>query len=165
MDLQYTIIFIRCLDELLLLNRNRPVWMGCWTGVGGKIEAGESARSGALREVEEETGLQGGDVTYKGVVTWSADGRNRTGGMYAYVVDFETKPTLETPIRTREGILDWKEIAWVFDAENRGIPSHVALFLPAMLNTGRLQEYHCTFENDQFTSLDIRTLPKIYLED
>lgn len=52
-----------------MLNRHKPVWMGIWNGVGGKIEMGETPLEGVLREVEEETGLQIEQIEYKGTVT------------------------------------------------------------------------------------------------
>lgn len=36
---QYTLCFIERGDAILLLNRQKAPWMGCWNGVGGKIEA------------------------------------------------------------------------------------------------------------------------------
>ncbi len=44
--------------EVLLLERTRP--RGFWQSVTGSLEWGESARSAALRELAEETGLHAG---------------------------------------------------------------------------------------------------------
>ncbi|ESQ15444.1 MAG TPA: dihydroneopterin triphosphate diphosphatase [Chromatiaceae bacterium] len=43
--------------EFLLMNRIRPA--GFWQSVTGSLRPGESARSAALRELKEETGLLG----------------------------------------------------------------------------------------------------------
>lgn len=54
---EYTICFLKQGDKILLLNREKPQWMGAWNGVGGKIEQGETPLVSALREIKEETGL------------------------------------------------------------------------------------------------------------
>lgn len=53
--LKYTICFIKRADNILLLNREKPGWMGSWNGVGGKIETGETPIECILREIYEET--------------------------------------------------------------------------------------------------------------
>jgi 8-oxo-dGTP diphosphatase len=45
--------------EVLLIRRGTPPRLGEWSIPGGKIEWGESARAAALRELKEETGLDG----------------------------------------------------------------------------------------------------------
>ncbi len=43
---------------LLLKRANKKIYEHLWQGVAGKIETGESAWQAALRELNEETGLQ-----------------------------------------------------------------------------------------------------------
>jgi 8-oxo-dGTP diphosphatase len=43
-------------DEVLLIKRGKPPYEGQWSLPGGKIEYGETAAEGALRELSEETG-------------------------------------------------------------------------------------------------------------
>lgn len=38
----FTICFIKQGNNILLLNRESPEWMGIWNGVGGKLEEGET---------------------------------------------------------------------------------------------------------------------------
>ena len=45
--------------ELLLTKRSEPPCVGEWCLPGGFIEMGETARESALRELKEETGLEG----------------------------------------------------------------------------------------------------------
>ena len=45
-------------DEVLLIRRGKPPRMGEWSIPGGRIEWGERAEDAALRELEEETGVQ-----------------------------------------------------------------------------------------------------------
>ena len=51
--LKYTLCFIRRGDEILMLNREKPSWMGMWNGVGGRMEANETPKECILREVWE----------------------------------------------------------------------------------------------------------------
>jgi len=124
--LEYTICFIRRGDEMLMLNRDRNVWMGRWNGVGGRLQPGESPTQCALREVAEETGILLDSVLYKGIVTWTVDGEPR-GGMYAFVADVGSDFTYETPIGTREGILDWKATKWIMHPDNMGVAANVPM--------------------------------------
>ena len=43
-------------DEVLLIRRGKPPYVGQWSLPGGKIEYGETAAEAALRELAEETG-------------------------------------------------------------------------------------------------------------
>ncbi|HWE46646.1 MAG TPA: NUDIX domain-containing protein [Caulobacteraceae bacterium] len=45
-------------DEVLLIRRGRPPKLGEWSLPGGRLEWGESVADAALRELEEETGVQ-----------------------------------------------------------------------------------------------------------
>lgn len=45
--------------ELLLVKRSQPPDIGKWCLPGGFVERGETVREGALRELKEETGLEG----------------------------------------------------------------------------------------------------------
>jgi 8-oxo-dGTP diphosphatase len=57
--------------EVLLIQKNRPTWAaGCWNGVGGHIEAGETPIQAMVREFAEETGL-----------VWDADSWAQLGVM------------------------------------------------------------------------------------
>ena len=46
--------------EVLLGRKNTGLGVGRWVGPGGKVEAGESLREAAIRELHEEVGLLAG---------------------------------------------------------------------------------------------------------
>lgn len=142
---KYTICFIKMGSKLLMLNRNKRPTMGLWNGVGGKIENTESPKDSIIREIYEETGLQIDNVIYKGVVSW--DDEATDGGMYAFLAEIQDFPNYKTPKVTDEGILEWKEISWIINPDNRGVPAHVPHFLPYLLQETTIYKHECTFEN------------------
>jgi 8-oxo-dGTP diphosphatase len=45
-------------DEVLLIRRDQEPMASAWSIPGGRIEWGEAAKAAALRELEEETGIE-----------------------------------------------------------------------------------------------------------
>jgi 8-oxo-dGTP diphosphatase len=50
------------------MNREFPPWMGCWNGIGGKLEPDESPLESMKREIIEETNITDCELTFKGLV-------------------------------------------------------------------------------------------------
>ncbi|WP_054024877.1 NUDIX hydrolase [Bacillus sp. FJAT-28004] len=150
--LKYNICFIKRGNEILLLNREKASWMGCWNGIGGKLEPQETPRDAMIREIEEETGISQYDLQFKGLVTWTGDDFD-FGGMYAYIAEVPASFDYETPKKTDEGILDWKTIDWIMDNNNVGIVSNIPLTLPMMLNEAASYDHHCVYKNGKLIDL------------
>ncbi|CAM4241183.1 NUDIX hydrolase [Bacillus paramycoides] len=129
---KYNVCFLKSNDRILMLNREKPPIMGVWNGVGGKNEANESADEGAKREVLEETGFKVNEYYSKGVITWDKNDEVKDG-LYVYL--FEVDETLgnESIKKTREGILDWKQIDWIMNPNNLGVAEMVTQYLPVLL--------------------------------
>lgn len=146
MMLKYNICFIKRGQDILLLNRNAPSWMGCWNGIGGKLEEREEPRASMFRELYEETNIRvkEGDLHFKGIITWTVDGA-RFGGMYTYLAELPVSFEYETPLKTEEGILDWKAIGWILDEHNVGIASNIPHTLNPLLYDKGCYRHHCTY--------------------
>lgn len=157
--LKYTICFIKRGDEILLLNREKSSWMGSWNGVGGKLEKGETPSDCILREIREETGIIVEDITFKGTVTWNVDARY-TNGMYAFVAEVPVSYQYTTPIKTDEGILDWKKLDWIFHPDNTGV-ANLSYFLDDMLEGDQVFDYHFVYKGDQVVNFITKELAKI----
>ena len=63
------VVVVDAKGRVLLVERNIPPKIGKWCLPGGFIELGEAPEAGALRELEEETGLHGTIHRLLGVVT------------------------------------------------------------------------------------------------
>ncbi|MCU9614666.1 8-oxo-dGTP diphosphatase [Caldibacillus lycopersici] len=143
--LKYTIGFIKRGDEILLLNREKASWMGCWNGVGGKLEEKESPLQCILREAYEETGIELSNMEYKGTVTWIVNGKD-AGGMYVFLAEVPETFEFFTPIKTAEGILDWKKLEWILHPKNDGI-ANLHYFLPTMLRDQATYNHCFVYQN------------------
>jgi len=146
--LKFTICFIKQEDRILLLNREKPSWMGCWNALGGKIEPNENPRSSALREVNEESGIILDDIHFKGIVTWIVDGK-WVGGMYVYFAELPSHFHYEVPVKTDEGILDWKKVDWILHSKNQGIANNIPRSIVRIISESDLFEHRCFYSNDQ----------------
>lgn len=80
---------------VLLVRRKHPPFEGAWALPGGFLEAGESLEQGALRELEEETGISG--VNLEQVGAFGDPGRDPRGHTVSVVfcsfVPSELTPT------------------------------------------------------------------------
>lgn len=148
----YNICFIRQGERVLLLNRERPSWMGCWNGIGGKLDSSETARESMIREIQEETGIAEYELFYKGLVTWTSDGANY-GGMYLYSAVVGDVLEYGAPVKTSEGILDWKSIDWILHPKNQGVASNIPYFLESALWDERCYDHYCDFRGGKLVEV------------
>ena len=74
--------------RLLLIQRSRAPFASCWAIPGGKVRWGETLAEAAVREAEEETGLQVrvGDPIWVGETMSPAEGEPATHNV---LIDFE----------------------------------------------------------------------------
>lgn len=161
----YTLLFIRQGSRLLLLNRDRAPAKGLWNGVGGKLEPGETPLAGVLREALEETGLALEDARFKGIVCWDTDGAS-FGGMYLFMADLPPQVDYPTPLRTEEGLLEWKEIDWILSEPNPGMGQIIPSYLPAALADDNRYIHHCVMRQNRLERYErspLESLPEAIL--
>lgn len=145
---KYTLAFIKKDNKILMLNRNKSPWMGSWNGVGGKLEKNETPLEAIIREVKEETNLvvTESQVLDKGLVTWNEDAN--IGGLHVFLINIDNNQVVyETPLNTREGILDWKEIDWISDFDNYGVCDNIPYFINDVLFNEIRYNHYCQFED------------------
>jgi 8-oxo-dGTP diphosphatase len=131
-----------------LINKEDKVWIGRWNGVGGKLKEKETPEECIIREIKEETGIAVSHVTYKGVVTWARDSQAK-GGMYLFLVELPLDYVYETPIKNREGILDWKAISWILHPENKGLADTLPNYLPIAMSEEGCYEHFSIFDDEK----------------
>ena len=130
----YTLCFPAVRNRVLLGYKKRGFGRGLWNGFGGKVHPGESPEEGARRELEEESGLTGGDFEEGALLHFSFAGEKEL--MECRV--FRARKTRGTPRETGEMKPRWfnrKEIPyekmWAGDR----------LWLPEFLNGTRLRAH------------------------
>ncbi|MDQ4075321.1 MAG: NUDIX domain-containing protein [Chloroflexota bacterium] len=111
-----------------MMYRHKEPNLGLWVAPGGKVELDESPRECALRELEEETGLRGKNVLFRGLVTEISPLQHWQWLLFLYVVtNFEG----EVRADLREGRLRWIPVP---DLKTLPIPQSDALFTPPILD-------------------------------
>lgn len=86
--------------RVLLVRRGRAPSAGEWTLPGGRLEPGESPEQAVVRELREETAIEGRIVAALGVVVIE-----REGSRYA-IHEFAITPVGETPLRPGDDASD-----------------------------------------------------------
>ena len=95
--------------HLLLVRRGRGVATGSWSLPGGRVEHGEALHDAVLRELREETGLDGRVEGLCGIAERVFD------AAHFVILDYWVTPTAATP---RAGD-DAAEVRWVDAGELR----------------------------------------------
>lgn len=148
MELKFTLCFIRYQDKYLMLFRQKKPNQLRWNGVGGKIEAGECATNSCLREIQEETGLEVTDISFRGIVTWNDVSWNNHGGMFVFIAESPSAIVISSD----EGNLDWKSLNWIYN--DKSVVSNIPMFLPVMLRNDSDPMEHAFTYNEQEEILD-----------
>lgn len=137
-------------QHVLVLNRVKAPWMGCWNGVGGKLQdSDESPLHCAFREVEEETGYTPDTYCVKatGQLQWS-EVEQPQGVLHLFLMELKDPPKMGCPIMTREGILDWKSTEWLLHTSNVGVVSNMRQILPALMKATSPVAFFCGYDAD-----------------
>jgi 8-oxo-dGTP diphosphatase len=124
-----TLLFVIEGDRILLIRKKRGLGAGKVNAPGGRIEPGETAEAGAIREVEEELRVTPTGVEEVGELSFQfADGY----GLHARV--FRASGLVGTPTETEEAIPLWTRLDAIPFSE---MWADDALWIPLMLERKR----------------------------
>ena len=99
-------------NELLMLRRTKPPFVGSWNFLGGKIDSDESALLSAQRELGEEAKIQvdTGSIRFRGVAIWpDQKWQSDLVGMFLFLV----RPRIGRSDRRQMSVLDEGTVAWL----------------------------------------------------
>jgi len=162
-SIPYTLCFCIISDSVLLLHRNSNPNQNLWNGIGGKIEKKETIIESLSREVKEEANidLSSAEIDYTGIVCWNTSDK-QLSGMYCFITHLLPDSYFKGDQLTKEGILSWKKLDWVFDPNNKKVVSNIPKFLSHMLRHGEPHLYTCSYKNNILEAMNIEALPKAY---
>ncbi|XP_069691002.1 oxidized purine nucleoside triphosphate hydrolase-like [Periplaneta americana] len=89
-----TLAMVRKANDILLGLKKKGFGEGKWNGFGGKVENGETIYEGAVRELEEESGLIAKNMTKTGILEFEFVGDPVILEVHVFdVTKFEGDPT------------------------------------------------------------------------
>ena len=140
-----TLCFVKKDNKILMINRNKPPFMGMWNALGGHKEENETALQCAVREIYEEGNIKVDNARLISISTWNYDDDE----IYVYVSELEDDFDISVyPVKINEGIIDFKEIDWVLNLKNYGVIEDLRVFLDDIKND-RTQNYHLVYDNSK----------------
>ena len=145
-NIRANLLFLQRGDEVLLIRKKRGIGAGKINAPGGKIEPGETPAQSAIRETQEEVGLNASKVREMGQLRFQF-----TDGMALHCTVFHSEDFTGEAIETDEAIPIWTKINAIPYDEMWEDDIH---WLPAMLE-GKTFNGHFTFEDDKMLSHQI----------
>lgn len=134
-------------NELLVVKRNKPPFVGCWNFIGGKIEPHESPTLAAIREINEEAGRHATvrDLSFRGIALWPNPfnpGRYLGMFMFHFRCRTHTRQTEQLGL-LHEGVTSWIHLSLLMKSDGvRSVPNF-ALIASHIMNTRRAPHIVC----------------------
>lgn len=151
------LIFVLCFlqkgNQLLMLKRAKAPNKGKWNCVGGHIEPNESPLAACIREVQEETGFAITAPRFHGLLTWEGF-EIPEGGLYLFSTQV---PPDREPEENGEGMLAWKDIAWV--ERSNEVVDNLHVVTPLIMQGASPAMYHFVYKNGVMARSDVFPLP------
>lgn len=147
-----TLCFVKKGEQILMINRNKPPFMGMWNALGGHVEQNEEPAACAIREIYEESGIIVNKVELYSVSTWNYDDDE----IYVYLSELDNNFDLTTyPKKIDEGIVDFKDIDWIINPKNYGTIDDLCLFLKDIKNSKK-HNYHLIYDDSKLIDYIIK---------
>jgi 8-oxo-dGTP diphosphatase len=108
-----TLCYVRNGEQTLMVHRVKKaqdMHLGKWNGLGGKLEPGETPEECARREIQEESGLEVKDLTWKGLLTFPGFANDEDWYAFVFVATVKNGPLIDSP----EGDLKWVDQTELF---------------------------------------------------
>lgn len=111
-----TLCFVTHGNDILLMKRaaNKRVFPNKYNGLGGHIERDEDAKTSAIREIKEESGLEVINVQLRGVTNIDANPNYATGIL---LLVFTAEATNRDFTDCSEGKLEWVALDKVYEKD------------------------------------------------
>ena len=140
-----TLCFVKKDNKILMINRNKPPFMGMWNALGGHKEENETALECAIREIKEESTVIVDNAKLISISTWNYDDDE----IYVYVSTLPDDFDLSAyPLKIDEGIIDFKEIDWVLNLKNFGVIEDLRVFLND-IKEDQCNNYHLVYNDSK----------------
>lgn len=140
-----TLCFVKKDNKILMINRNKPPFMGMWNALGGHKEDNETALECAIREIKEESNVIVDNAKLISISTWNYDDDE----IYVYVSTLPDDFDLSAyPLKIDEGIIDFKEIDWVLNLKNFGVIEDLRVFLND-IKEDQCNNYHLVYNDSK----------------
>ena len=140
-----TLCFVKKDNKILMINRNKPPFMGMWNALGGHKEDNETALECAIREIKEESNVIVDNAKLISISTWNYDDDE----IYVYVSTLPDDFDLSAyPLKIDEGIIDFKEIDWVLNLKNFGVLEDLRVFLND-IKEDQCNNYHLVYNDSK----------------
>lgn len=140
-----TLCFVKKENKILMINRNKPPFMGMWNALGGHKEENESPMECAIREIFEESNIIVDNASLISISTWNYDDDE----IYVYISNLPSSFNIDNyPVKIDEGIIDFKDIDWIINPKNYGIIEDLRVFLKDIKN-GEKHDYHLIYNDSK----------------
>ena len=140
-----TLCFVKKDNKILMINRNKPPFMGMWNALGGHLEDNETPKECAIREIYEESNVKVDNAELISISTWNYDDDE----IYVYVSNLSDDFDISSyPIKINEGIIDFKDIDWIIHEKNYGVIADLRVFLKD-IKENQKNNYHLVYDESK----------------
>ncbi|CDE25586.1 adenylosuccinate synthetase 2 [Clostridium sp. CAG:440] len=153
MNKNYVVImlFNKNYNKVLLVKRSKNPYKGCWNGIGGKIESGETPVEAARRECKEETGISMNKPKLLVTYVYPEDNILNSNTKLNVIYDCVDEVYVTD---NSEGHYEWKNIDFVMNSYNKEIAglSNLNQFIKEIFDLENIKKFYDCVNNKDFIS-------------